>query len=115
MQTTRRHESKKGDVPVRPLSLSSKQVRIRRKNDDVYRRLNQTRLAKDPAVVRFGKYYYMYYSNCRISCGSQGEEKAVWGIGIARSTDLENWEKLQTWTWKENWKRMVSTHLELLF
>ena len=56
---------------------------------------NQTRLAKDPAVVRFGKYYYMYYSNCRISCGSQGEEKAVWGIGIARSTDLENWEKLQ--------------------
>lgn len=56
---------------------------------------NQTRLAKDPAVVRFGKYYYMYYSNCRISCDSQGEEKAVWGIGIARSTDLENWEKLQ--------------------
>lgn len=51
----------------------------------------QSRLAKDPAVVRYGQYYFMYYSNYRLSA----DGKETWGIGIACSRDLENWEKLQ--------------------
>lgn len=51
----------------------------------------QSRLAKDPAVVRYGQYYFMYYSNYRLSA----DGKEAWGIGIACSRDLENWEKLQ--------------------
>ena len=45
--------------------------------------------AKDPAVVKFQDRYYMYYTM------SPGKERpgTVWGIGIAQSRDLENWEK----------------------
>lgn len=50
----------------------------------------QSRLAKDPAVVRYGQDYFMYYSNYRLL----DDGKEAWGIGIARSRDLENWEKL---------------------
>lgn len=40
--------------------------------------------AKDPAVVRFHSAYYLYYSQCY--------NDGRFGIGIARSTDLENWD-----------------------
>ena len=39
--------------------------------------------AKDPAVVRFHDAYYLYYSQCY--------NDGRFGIGIAHSTDLENW------------------------
>lgn len=42
--------------------------------------------AKDPAVVKFGGGYLLYYSLPGCS-GCSG-----WSIGIARSSDLENWE-----------------------
>ncbi len=46
-------------------------------------------IAKDPAVIRFKGRYYMYYSlNPR-----EEDPAAGWGIGIARSEDMENWEK----------------------
>ncbi len=45
--------------------------------------------AKDPAVVRFQDGYYMYYT---LNPGKDRPD-GVWGIGIARSRDLENWEK----------------------
>lgn len=61
---------------------------------------NHTKLAKDPAVVRFGGHYYMYYSNCR----SLGEDKETWGIGIACSEDLENWEKVQNLEPEGEWE-----------
>lgn len=35
----------------------------------------QSRLAKDPAVVRYGQYYFMYYSNYRLSA----DGKEAWG------------------------------------
>ena len=45
--------------------------------------------SKDPAVVRFQQRYYLYYSlpphPDRLASG--------WGIGIAVSSDLENWTK----------------------
>lgn len=48
------------------------------------------RVAKDPAVVRFRDIYYMYYSVCeRLDDGTM-----KWGIGIARSSDMESWEKI---------------------
>lgn len=43
-------------------------------------------LAKDPKVVYFKGTYWMYYS---IPANSQGG----WGIGIATSNDLLNWQK----------------------
>lgn len=47
-------------------------------------------IAKDPAVIRFKGKYYMYYSlNPR-----EDDPASGWGIGIARSEDLENWEKV---------------------
>ena len=42
--------------------------------------------AKDPAVVKFGGKYFLYYSVC---VSYEGRE--VFGIGIAESTDMENW------------------------
>lgn len=48
------------------------------------------RVAKDSAVVRFRDIYYMYYSVCeRLDDGTM-----KWGIGIARSSDMESWEKI---------------------
>lgn len=58
---------------------------------------NQTRLAKDPAVVRFGKYYYMYYSNCRISCDSQGEEKPYGGLELPEALIWKIGKSFRTW------------------
>lgn len=46
-------------------------------------------IAKDPAVVHFRGKYFMYYS---VNPGID-KETAKWGIGIAQSTDMENWEK----------------------
>ena len=45
--------------------------------------------AKDPAVVRFGGRYFLYYS----IVPSLSEEQ-IWNIGIAESGDLENWTKI---------------------
>lgn len=47
-------------------------------------------IAKDPAVVRFQGKYFMYYS---VSPGINGGI-LNWGIGIAQSYDMENWEKI---------------------
>ncbi|MBQ8954019.1 MAG: family 43 glycosylhydrolase [Clostridia bacterium] len=44
--------------------------------------------AKDPAVVRFGGSYYLYYSI------KYGDEPFKIGIGIARSHDMETWEDI---------------------
>jgi predicted GH43/DUF377 family glycosyl hydrolase len=41
--------------------------------------------SKDPAVIRFGERYLLYYS--RTPAGSS----AGWGIGIAQSDDLDHW------------------------
>lgn len=49
-----------------------------------------TPFSKDPHVVRFHDSYLMYYS---IPPGSKPGEEG-WAIGISRSTDLENWEKI---------------------
>lgn len=46
-------------------------------------------MAKDPAVVRFQGKYLMYYS-----IPPQPGFHVGWGIGIAASEDLENWEKI---------------------
>lgn len=49
------------------------------------------RFAKDPAVVRFGDVYYMYYS-----MGPHVSDKTMsaWGIGVARSDNLREWDKI---------------------
>lgn len=47
--------------------------------------------AKDPAVVRFQGRYYLYYS---LPPFGDGRTPDGWGIGIARSDDLERWEKV---------------------
>lgn len=54
--------------------------------------------AKDPAVVKFGGKYYLYYSmaavrneNGAVNTGMNNAQ-AKFGIGIARSDDMENWE-----------------------
>lgn len=47
-------------------------------------------IAKDPAVVHFHGKYFMYYS---VSPGINGGI-SNWGIGIAQSKDMENWEKV---------------------
>lgn len=46
--------------------------------------------AKDPAVVRFQGKYYMYYS---MNPGKNTGNDHGWGIGVAVSDDMENWEK----------------------
>lgn len=46
--------------------------------------------AKDPAVVRFGGRYLLYYSRSP-SGGARG-----WDIGIAVSDDLDSWERIGT-------------------
>lgn len=47
--------------------------------------------AKDPAVVRFGGRYLMYYS---VPPHGDGRDPDGWGIGIAASDDLETWERI---------------------
>lgn len=51
--------------------------------------------AKDPSVVAFRGAYYMYYS---LPPGERpyvdDSRKMVWGIGIARSTNLYDWRKV---------------------
>lgn len=47
--------------------------------------------AKDPAVVRFGSAYWLYYSLPSFGDGRAGDG---WAIGIARSSDLDTWEKV---------------------
>lgn len=51
---------------------------------------NGSNIAKDPAVVRFEGKYYMYYS----THFSDDFGKEQWGIGIAVSSDLEEWTKI---------------------
>jgi len=47
--------------------------------------------AKDPAVVHFGGTYLLYYSVPPFGDGRAGDG---WAIGIARSDDLDAWEKI---------------------
>jgi sucrose-6-phosphate hydrolase SacC (GH32 family) len=47
-------------------------------------------IAKDPAVVRFQGKYFMYYT----IHGKSKDGKGMWGIGIAHSSDMEEWEKI---------------------
>ena len=47
--------------------------------------------AKDPAIVRFGGGYLLYYSLPPFGDGRAGDG---WAIGIARSSDLDAWEKI---------------------
>lgn len=47
--------------------------------------------AKDPAVVRFNNQYLLYYSLPPYGDGRPGDG---WGIGIARSDDLDAWAKI---------------------
>ena len=46
--------------------------------------------AKDPAVVKFHEKYLLYYS----IMPPLGDAGQGWDIGIAESTDLENWTKI---------------------
>lgn len=61
---------------------------------------NHSCFAKDPAVVRLGSEYFLYYSmasvrndNGDVSNGMRNAQ-AKFGIGIAKSRDLEHWEIL---------------------
>ena len=47
--------------------------------------------AKDPAVVFFGGRYLMYYS---VPPWGDGRPNDGWIIGVAESTDLDNWTKI---------------------
>ena len=47
--------------------------------------------SKDPAVVRFGGKYFMYYS---VPPFKDGRDPKGWGIGIATSTDLISWKRI---------------------
>jgi predicted GH43/DUF377 family glycosyl hydrolase len=47
--------------------------------------------AKDPAVVHFGGHYLLYYSMPPFGDDRPGDG---WAIGIARSSDLDSWEKV---------------------
>jgi predicted GH43/DUF377 family glycosyl hydrolase len=47
--------------------------------------------AKDPAVVRFNNQYLLYYS---LPPFGDGRPADGWAIGIARSDDLDAWEKI---------------------
>ncbi|MES2461884.1 MAG: family 43 glycosylhydrolase [Armatimonadota bacterium] len=54
--------------------------------------------AKDPAVVRFGERYLLYYSIPAYSSDNAGTAApgppTGWGIGIAQSQDLDHWTRL---------------------
>lgn len=60
--------------------------------------------AKDPAVVKFGGRYFLYYSS--YYKGVAGKE--VLGIGIAASEDLDHFEAVSTVPLRSNAKRTVS-------
>ena len=47
--------------------------------------------AKDPAVVFFAGRYLMYYSICAYGDGRPGDG---FGVGIAESSDLDNWTRI---------------------
>lgn len=47
--------------------------------------------AKDPAMVRFGGRYFLYYS---IPPWGDGRAGDGWAIGVAASGDLDGWEKV---------------------
>lgn len=47
--------------------------------------------SKDPAVVRFNNQYFMYYS---VPPFKDGRENDGWCIGIAKSSDLDQWTKI---------------------
>ena len=47
--------------------------------------------AKDPAVVRFGERYLLYYTVAPYGDGRAG---GGFAIGIAASDDLDNWQKI---------------------
>ncbi len=47
--------------------------------------------SKDPAVVEFGTTYFLYYS---IPSFGDGREHDGWRIGIATSTNLDDWHKV---------------------
>lgn len=49
--------------------------------------------SKDPAVVRFGGKYFMYYS--LPPCNNDSVDMKGWSIGIAVSDDLENWNVIK--------------------
>jgi beta-1,2-mannobiose phosphorylase / 1,2-beta-oligomannan phosphorylase len=46
--------------------------------------------SKDPSVIRFNDHYLMYYS----LPGPVGGGMGGWSVGIAKSTDLVNWERV---------------------
>lgn len=54
--------------------------------------------AKDPTVIRMGKYYYMYYSVKAYEDAKRppvlGKGQGGWHSSIATSTDLVNWTRL---------------------
>jgi sucrose-6-phosphate hydrolase SacC (GH32 family) len=50
---------------------------------------NGTSYAKNPFVIRFGGSYWLYYSTTATDDGKIG-----WGIGIAKSQDLNHWTKV---------------------
>lgn len=53
--------------------------------------------AKDPAVVRFGGRYLLYYSLSAYTPELRPEPNPAgngWGIGIAESADRDNWRKI---------------------
>ncbi len=47
--------------------------------------------AKDPAVVRFGDGYFLYYSLPPFGDGRSGDG---WAIGVAHSVDLDTWQRV---------------------
>lgn len=47
--------------------------------------------AKDPSVIEFANKYWLYYSTPTVEANRQLSQ---WTIGIATSTDLENWTKI---------------------
>ena len=58
----------------------------------LYTDTSRTRsFAKDPAVIRHGNRYLLYYSMCPVGDGRAGDG---YGIGIAESTDLDTWTKI---------------------
>ena len=47
--------------------------------------------AKDPAVVFFGGFYFLYYSMPPFGDGRAGDG---WAMGVARSADMDDWHKV---------------------
>lgn len=77
---------------MREIYLAADQQNRERKTVNQMRYTDSSRgknMAKDPAVVRFQGKYLMYYS-----IPPQPGFHVGWGIGIAASEDLENWEKI---------------------